>query len=245
MKKKQENFITLFFILLAAIFTWLVSKNSFFWDTIQLGSKQAHWFYDNNFRFLLLPNEIDSGHPPVFGMYLAMLWKIFGKTLPISHWAMFPFIVGIILQSKNLLLKFVEPVYLLPAMFLFLGDATLLGQASLVSPDILLVFFFLLSINSILSVKKSLLFISVIGLSLISMRGMMGVLAIFLFALFINYYKNNFRIYCKDNVKLVFFFILYSLPVILFLFWHYHKTGWIGYHAASNWATSFETASYF
>src|SRR4051794_38753575 len=90
-----------FYILL----TFFVLHNSFFWDTIQLGSKQAHWFYDHNFKFFFLPEIIDSGHPPSFGIYLAICWKLFGKSLPVSHLAMLPFLLGIVIQVYLLLKK--------------------------------------------------------------------------------------------------------------------------------------------
>lgn len=75
---------------------------SFFWDTVQLGSKHAHYFYENNFKSLTLPNDIDSGHIPALGLYLAIVWKIFGKSLAISHIAMLPFVLGIFYQTIQL-----------------------------------------------------------------------------------------------------------------------------------------------
>ncbi|HXA01125.1 MAG TPA: hypothetical protein VNW99_04000, partial [Cytophagaceae bacterium] len=92
--------------------TFFVSGNSFFWDTIQLGSSQAHWFYDNDFQYFFLPGNIDSGHPPLFGFYLAILWKFFGRTLEVSHFAMLPFLFGIVIQIYILLKKFFEEKYI-------------------------------------------------------------------------------------------------------------------------------------
>ena len=69
---------------------WAVQHDPFFWDTVQLASKHAHHFYENGLRWTPLPPEIDSGHPPVFGYYLALAWTCFGKTLPASHCAMPP-----------------------------------------------------------------------------------------------------------------------------------------------------------
>jgi hypothetical protein len=72
---------------------------SFFWDTVQLASKHAHFFYETDFRSIILPNEIDSGHIPTLGFYLALIWKIAGKTLMVSHLSMLPFVIGIVCQT--------------------------------------------------------------------------------------------------------------------------------------------------
>jgi hypothetical protein len=82
---KKESLKLLPFYLFFIIITIAVSKNSFFWDTIQLASKHAHWYFENNFRNFLLPNSIDSGHIPAFGMLLAFAWKIFQKSLNQPH----------------------------------------------------------------------------------------------------------------------------------------------------------------
>lgn len=232
------------FLIVFGILTWLVSGNSFFWDTIQLGSKQAHWFYENNFRYLFLPVEIDSGHPPVFGMYLALCWKIFGKTLEVSHWAMFPFIAGIVFQSRRLLIRFVDEKHILPAMLLFLSDCTLLAQFTLVSPDIVLLFFLLLSLNLLLKNKNTGLIFALMGLSLISMRGMMAMVAVFIIQLFINYNHSEFKLKRAVFLHLMPFYLLAAIPAVLFLILHYLVKGWIGYHPASSWASSFKIAGF-
>ena len=72
---------TILTFLTSAIIILLVQDHVFFWDTVQLGAKHAYWYYENNFQSLLLPTEIDSGHPPLFGMYLAFCWLLFGKSL--------------------------------------------------------------------------------------------------------------------------------------------------------------------
>ncbi len=80
------------------IAVWLRScRHPFFWDTIQLASRQAQWYYDQHFKYLLLPDVIDSGHPSGFGMYLALCWQWLGQSLLVSHLAILPFVVLILL----------------------------------------------------------------------------------------------------------------------------------------------------
>lgn len=233
------------FYISAIILTLLVRNNAFFWDTVQLGSIHGQFYFDNNFSSFFLPENIDSGHPPTFGIYIAWCWKLFGKNLMISHLAMLPFLMGIIYHLKKIGKYFFDNTFLIHAtILLFLFDPCLAGQAVLVSPDIVVVFFFLLSLNSIFYKKRIWLAIGIIGLCLISMRGVMVAAAIFSLD-FLNWFlidKNGF------NIKKLF---VNTLPywfgvglATLFLGAHYLETGWIGYHENSPWAPAFEQVDF-
>ena len=60
MWNKKDFLSILPFMAVFALLTWMVSGNSFFWDTIQLGSKQAHWFFENNFTYLQAFEKVTS-----------------------------------------------------------------------------------------------------------------------------------------------------------------------------------------
>lgn len=214
--------------------------NFFYWDTVQLGSKHAHFFYDSNFSSLLLPDGIDSGHIPAFGIYIGLLWKFFGKTLWISHLAMLPFALGIVYQLKNLVEYFLPPKYVGPALVLVLIDATLLAQLVLVSPDVPLVFFFLLSFNAILKNNKRLLALGIVALFLISMRGMMLSVCLLLLDLYCNVpFRRRHKVFI-DLVKRSLIYLPALLIFLAFSIYHYDAKGWIGFHSDSPWAGSFE-----
>jgi hypothetical protein len=241
MKINLNLFFTLFFLpVLSFILVFQVSENIFFWDTVQLASKHATYFYDNNFQSLLLPDDIDSGHIPVFGFYLAFIWKLFGKTLIFSHYAMIPFILGIIWQAFLLIKKFISKKYQIPALIIFLADATLISQMSLVSPDIILVFFFLTALNAVLMNKRFLLTISIIGLFLTSMRGMQVSLGILVLDLIFNLrYKKNLQLF----KRFIYQSISYLPALIIFIaysIYHYKVKHWVAYHENSPWAKNFE-----
>lgn len=228
------------FFLLAILSTWLVSGNIFFWDTVQLGAKHATFFYDNNFSVWMLPDDADSGHIPAFGIYLALCWSIFGKSLAVSHFAMLPFILGIIWQSYLLIQKFISPEFRLPALVVFLADPTLLAQSTLVSPDIPLIFLFLTGLNALLSGKKYLAMTAVFGLALVSMRGMMAAFALLLIDLV---YSLTFTDLKQLLVQLIKKALIYSPALLVFVaynLYHYRVKGWIGYHEDSPWAECFQ-----
>ena len=243
MNTKTYIRLTPFFLFYFTL-TLLVSDNIFFWDTVQLGSKHAHFFYETNFSQLLLPNDIDSGHIPTFGMYLALAWKIFGKNLLVSHLAMFPFLFGIVIQAFLLLKKFITEKYIYYALLIFLSDATLLSQSTLISPDIALVFFFLLGLNAVLSEKKVILSMSITGLFLVSMRGMMVAFAILIIDIVFNIKRSSIKSILDQLLRKSFIYLPALLIFIFYNYIHFTQKGWIGYHEDSPWAISFQPVDF-
>jgi hypothetical protein len=242
--KRQEILILISYLIVVSLYT-LTLNNSFFWDTIQLGSKHANYYYTNNFTNILLPNSIDSGHIPTFGMYLALIWKIFGRNLMVSHLAMLPFVIGILWQLHTIVNKFIKKEYIGWALLLVLLDPTLLSQITLVSPDVPLVFFFLLGLNSLLDNKKKTLSLSIAFLFLTSIRGMMVSLCLLIIDIICNISFSN-------SIKGIFLSLLKRSTIYfpaLFIFisfstWHYLKKGWIGFHDNSPWAELFESVGF-
>ena len=232
------------FSVLFCILTFLVAEHPFFWDTVPLASRPANWFYENGFGNFLLPVLLDNGDHPTLGIYLATVWKVFGKTLAVSHFAMLPFLIGIVIQLRKIVNRFFPDSIAIQfaVILLVLVEPTLLSQSTLVSTDLLLIFFYLLSVNSILSNNRMLLAIALIGLGNISMRGSMMVVAIFIcdFALSSNYSRQFLLAKLKNRISVY-------LPVIVITgSWHlYHlsATGWIGFHSESPWLESFEPFS--
>ena len=233
--------------------TWKARSNFFFWDTIQLGSKHAHFFYETHFSSLLLPDNIDSGHPPFFGMYLAFVWKIFDKTLIFSHLSMLPLLLGITWQALKLGEKALGEWQAVLFILILKINPIMAGQSVMMSPDVVLVFFFLLAFNAVLNNNKKILTIAILGLSMISMRGMMTAAILFIYELIKTFQVS--KIYkSSNNLTILSIFKLFSktiLPYLLggfcalsFLIYHYLAKGWIGYHAGSEWAEAFQVVDF-
>ena len=238
----KESLKTCFPFFLVFIFlTILVKDHCFFWDTLQLASRHAHWYFDNDFRYFFPPESIDSGHPPLFGMYLAFMWKMFGKTLWISHLSMLPFLLGGVYFLQYLGEYFLgkgKSIYLL---LLATVDPFFLGQSIMVSPDIVLVFGWLMALWAILENRKFPLILATILLAMISMRGMMVVFSIFLFEIFRLYHqKITWKLFLQTFLK----YVPSGLLSLVYLFLHYQHAGWIGYHEASPWAPTFEKVGF-
>lgn len=214
----------------------LVSTLPFFWDTIQFGSIHAEYFTQTRFTSFLLPDQIDSGHPPFFGLYIALAWKLFGKSLLVSHLAMLPIIALYVYSSLKL------SSYLIPgslsrwlALALVL-DTTFLAQATLISPDVGVAAFFLLLIYGILSDHQPSRFYGALGLSLLSLRGIILVL----FMVCFDFLQLNRTEGLKSRVlKMVHGYMPFVIFGIGFIIYHFIEKGWVGVHPDSPWAPSF------
>ena len=217
-----------------------MQQHPFFWDTVQLASKHAHFFYGNGLRWAPLPSAIDSGHPPVFGYVLALVWTLFGKTLPVSHWMMWPVMCGIaalLLRLGTRLSGAAKASWWLLA--LAAADPVLAGQSALVSPDLVLVFCFLLALVAVLEERFWWLLLAVLGLCMISMRGMMTTTALFVWCAGGRFFP---AVFPRTSRWLWLAFLPGFAFGAWFLAWHFAQTGWIGYHAGSPWAQAFASS---
>jgi hypothetical protein len=239
MKIFQQNKIVFAFICFAYfIIVWLIKDNQLFWDTVQFGGKHPNYFYKHPQSFIL-PTKLDSGHIPAFGYYISMWWRVFGRSLVITHFAMLPFLIGMAYQIYLFIKSFSIPSYwYLPALVFIICDPTLLAQSILVSPDICLIFFFFLLLNSIESGNKLLIVLATLGLVLTSNRGVLVVASVGLWALIQNFQRTK-----KLDYPLLFLFIPSALVFILYHFLHYKAVGWVFYHDLSPWAPCFAKAS--
>ena len=227
--------------IIAACWIYQVQHDPFFWDSVQLGSKHAHFFYNNALRWQLLPPEIDSGHPPLFGYYLAVIWTVFGKSLPVSHWAMLPFLAALLYFTYQIGRQLTSAKWAPWLVLIICADPVLASQSALVGPDILLACFFVTALYGALAKKQAWLAIGVLGMCVISMRGMMTAGGLFLWCVLPSQIRKiNLRtaIVSKSG-----WFLPGFLLAAVFLLWHLRASGWIGFHPDSPWAPAFQQSS--
>lgn len=226
--RKTVRAEVIIFAVLSLAFTLLHLDNPFFWDNIIQMSVPANWYFENGFRHFFLPDEIATGHPTLAGAYLAIIWKIFGRSLAVSHLAMIPFIFGLIYQLyifvRNNISSNKRELYII-LVFVFL-DASLLAQLSLVTFDIIHLFFLFLSINSLLYRKNLLFILSYTGLMAVSLRGTISGTGLLIF--YFLYLKNLSSAFSlKHYLKFIpgmAFIILYLLVFYLEKNWVIHNT---------------------
>ena len=214
----------------------LCSHHIFFWDTYQLCGKQAWALYENGLFHWILPGEIDSGHPPLFGFYHATLWKFFHPSLMISHLAMFPFLCGIIYFFFRLGSHYLDESKALFLLPLLLVDPVFMGQAVLVSPDLVLICFMLMCWVGIVKRSNRMVVMAAIGLGMISTRGMMVLAALILFDFLVQQSDQAIKVRLRQMLK----YLPAIALIFTFLAYHYLKTGWLGHHQDSSWAEAFD-----
>lgn len=219
-----------FFILFALVTLEL----PFFWDKDIFFSRLAHWLPANHYS-LLLPDSLDPGYPPALAWLLAGTWSVFGISLPAMHLLMLPFTLGIIWQTHRLLRQFIPDKIIPLAMLILLADPTFLAQTVVFSTDLVMLFFMLLALNSVLLNRKWILVLAIAGLLFSHMRGVMVGATIGLFDLY-----RNAR--WKNKITFIRVFLPYVPALVLFAAWalfHYQAKGWIAYHPGSPWAGCF------
>ena len=220
---------TILFIVISLGFTLLNANKFFFWDSISQISAPANWYYDNNFRYFFIPDAYATGHPTFIGMCIALLWKIFGKNLLISHLAMFPFILGILFQLDTYL-KDSGKEKIVPFLIftIVLCDSTLVSQMSMVTFDIPQIFFFIWCINCINKQRYLTLSVAFIALMMTSLRGSLCGFGIILYAQVIIYQKNR-----KLSIKTLLPYIPGLITLAIFLLSFYLQKHWIIHNTVS------------
>lgn len=214
----------LFFIALCLVWgliTILFRNIPFFWDSAHF-SEQANYFYYRGFEGFITSKGTDTGMFPLFAVYLTLGWKLLGRTLLVSHLLMLPFLIGISWEFLKLLSRYVSPkVYIYGVLFL-LADPVIVTQAITMSYDIPLLYFFLLSINMLLSGKRVMYSLSLLLLFFSGVRGcIVGVSVAFI---------HLFMLLRDFSPRVILYYILQYIPTITMLFlwfmYHHNETGW-------------------
>lgn len=238
---RAHRLLLLLLALGSVLLTALAARHGFFWDAVLLASRHAQWFYDTNFSVWVVPAAYDPGHPPLFSVALAASWHLFGQTLPVSHWAMLPLVLGTLWQVYCLARRFVPPAWVVPAVLLLWLDTTWLSQSTLVAPDVAVVFCYLLALNGITGRRPALTLAGSLPLVLLSTRGMIlwGALVLTA-ALLAGLEAVPVRPRPARWLALTTKRLLPLAPALLlalgWLLLHYRLTGWVGYNARSPWA---------
>ena len=155
----------------------LTADVSFFGNSIYY-SQQARWFFQNGIDQPVIPTPLYTGNPSVFSLYLACFWKLFGKTLLISHLAMLPFVIGIAWQLFLLTKRFIPHKYIPVALLLLLIEPTVMSQVTIISKGIVIIFFYLFALNQLFRKNLILFTLALTGLIFTNIIGMILVISI-------------------------------------------------------------------
>jgi hypothetical protein len=192
-----------------------------FWDMGYV-SRVSNFIYDTHFSSIIFP-ATDNGTPPLYSLYLATLWIVFGKSLLVCHLAILPFVIGVIYQFYKLAIKFIKKKYIPFAFLVLLVEPTFSTQTLLAGYDIVFCFLFLAGLNSIFGNNRKLLALSMLSMPVLSSRGFSLVASLFIVDLYINHSEYiNMKKFIKST-------LVYLPAFLLFITWlicHYRITGW-------------------
>lgn len=239
LKNFSRTDLILFLLSLLIVFNGL--NFPFYWDNVVQISVPANFYYETDFNHFYVPDAIATGHQTFVGMLFAGVWKVFGRTLLVSHLLMLPFVFGFLYQLYKLLLNLdikqqITRIFIL--LFVIL-DATILSQLSGLTFEVFHLFFLLLCVNAILEKKNVLLMIGFILLAQTSLRGTISAGGIMGFQFLYQYFNKtkfsykNYLVYIPGLISIVLFLVLFKV----------HK-GWVIANTVSdNWKESGEFAS--
>ena len=228
----------------------------FFWDSILLGSEVGQHFFNNGLGAWILPTELDSGHPPGFGWYLAVWWKFLGLSLPVAHLAMMPVLILIWLGFYRILILFMPGksnfmAHGLAALLLLM-EPTFIAQAIHIGPDLMLLALYLWAVISIIEHRNWLLTALLFAMGMVSLRGCFSVAALWfthLGWLFIQEKESktagqlsgsekglSIRSFLTSATLLP--YAIATAGIMGWFAWHAHQTGWFLVNSASSWSSS-------
>ena len=217
---------------------FLVRDLPFFWDGISKAYR-ANWIYTNHFSSLIVPTEFNSGHPPLWISLIALFWTLFGKTVWAARLLLLIINLGAFYQLFLLCKKSFIPGISLIFFFLVAIDPTLIAQTTILNNDMLLLFFMLLGLNSLLSRKWGWYTLAIIGLLLTNLRGIYCVIS--LGAIHLLWVRYTDLSYDKKMLRA---YIAGAVVFIGFLFVQYNELGWVLISKNENYAAHRETAGF-
>ena len=217
-------------------------QTGIFWDNLVFITNMGDALQMNGLlAWGSLPIPADPGHPLLPATLVAAAWNLFGRSLLVSHIVMWPFIYGVLWQVFRFCRFFLHnDRHTLAAFLLLMADPTLLSQLTLVSPEVLLLFFALLALNAILYQQHLLKTVALAFLGLVSLRGMMVCGGLFLIDLWFN--RRQFL-----NRRNLLSYAIGALPAVSFVVWRLIAKGWIIDNPMNTWgdATGYDSPIHF
>jgi len=212
----------LFAVVSAALicqFFWLIDL-PFFWDA-KSKALRANWIYSQEFSSLIVPTELNSGHPPLWIGSMALVWTILGKSLWAARLLLLLVNIGVVYQLYALFLRLRTPQVPKLIFLLLCVEPTFLAQTTSLNNDILLLLFVLFSLNSLLSNQWKWFALALTGLLLTNLRGLYFTLAIIIIHVWL--YRSELL---NTGRKMIFSYGVALVAFLAFVTLQYTELGW-------------------
>jgi hypothetical protein len=198
----------------------LFGKIPLFWDMSYISEVASH-ILDARFSQIIFP-EFDNGTPPLYSLYLAFAWLVFGKSLIVAHLAAIPLVIVILWQFQKILDRFAEKRFHTLAFILLIAEPCFITQSILAGYDLAICGLFLLGLNSILSKKIKWKYVAFIFLPLLSSRAFSYVFALFVIEIIVEWRNLKF----KNFISLLLPYFVSAAVFCSWNFYHHSETSW-------------------
>lgn len=221
------------FVLVFLAIVWLSWGTGILHDNVTFVSHMSSSLQASPFAWGCIPMQYDPGHPPFTASYLCLVWQFFGRSLAVSHLALYPFVLLTLLMLMRLVSRFVSltdldkskidlfsaVVFALCAM-----EPTFAASLTLIGPEVFLLCFALMAIVFMLEQCRLLFVCSVAILGITSMRGMMVSAGICLADMLLLYLKDR---KIKPIFSRLYQYLIAAVPAVAFVLWRLVDKGWI------------------
>jgi len=212
-------FIGIIFVLVLLKYNTLNAP--FHWDVMGFAVQSAENIYHHG---VFIKKTGSTGHPPLFLAILALSWKIFGKSLFVSHF------LNIIFGALGLtsLFFFANKLYgirvAITSFIFLLFNQTFFTQVGIVYLSIPLMFTAILTVYAYIQRKYWLYLVSAISMLLVKETSLVTLGSILLFEIFVSLSKKEKNITILKRTSVL------AVPVVPLVAWslsHYLITGYV------------------
>lgn len=248
--KRHQDFL-LFAVPVLLVYLVLVISHLngvYFWDNVQQTSREAHWFYQQQFSSFWLPGFSDGEeitgtayHFPLIGMMTAGLWMVLGQHLWVSHVFIGFWSVLLVLFTHKLFRCYLSPRVAGWALLVLLLESTLLTQIAIASPDVILLTALVMALYGIVNRRRGLTSMALLFLVLINGRGMLAGPFVYLFAVLHKHLTEGtplgVKMLWRTALPFVPAYSIYGLYIGLYLL----NNGWFLNQADSPWSEGWQS----
>ena len=202
--------------ILYAIIILYCCNTPIFWD--MYGQvKTAHYYVETNFTNLF-PNGngfTDNGYFPIYTLYLAVCFKLFGFKLWVAHLSVLPFIIGLLYQMQSFCKRFLSDEKTLFVLLLTLIHPALEAQSIYFSSEVCFVFLAVWMLNTVKDVRASRVVLSSTLLCLLNFRALPFVILVWIYFAFLKKQKSAWYLFLSVLISIAWIFI------------HFYLVGWL------------------
>jgi hypothetical protein len=212
-------------VLVYVFYKILFFQTGFFWDSVTILSRPATYLFNHGLFNFIYPSNFENGDPQLVPFYIASVWKIFGRSLVVTHLAFLPIlIVNLYLLFR--LIKRIFPQNLYPFVFaLVASEPTFMSQTLGIYQDGFLILFSLFIINSLLERNKFITAITMLLLCMVSRRGMLFTFGLMV-ANFVYIWAVQKQTFLKTIKAVWNIYVFAIIFVFSFIYWRLKVYGW-------------------